>query len=167
MTIKSTSHHREAITLQGAAAMKALVLTLLFLLLAASKAKVFTRCELASLLKWHGLDGYHGYGLGNWVCMSYHESRYSTQAVGPPNSDGSHDYGIFQINSRWWCNNYQGITANGCNTPCSAFTNDDITDDVDCGKRIVCDPNKMGAWVAWRNNCKGRDLSKWTRGCRL
>ncbi|KAM6474751.1 lysozyme C, milk isozyme-like isoform 4-T4 [Liasis olivaceus] len=147
--------------------MKALVLTLLFLFLAASEAKVFTRCELASLLKRHGLDGYYGYKLGNWVCMAYHESRYNTQAGGWPNSDGSHDYGIFQINSRWWCNNKQGHTSNGCKKLCSAFTNDDITDDVDCGKRIVCDPNKMGAWVAWRNNCKGRDLSKWTRGCRL
>ncbi|XP_007444722.2 lysozyme C, milk isozyme-like [Python bivittatus] len=147
--------------------MKALVLTLLFLLLAASEAIEFTRCALASTLKQLGLDGYHGYNLENWICMAYHESRYNTQAVGPPNSDGSRDYGIFQINSRWWCNNYQGITANGCNTPCSAFTDDDITNDVDCAKRIVQDPNKMDAWVAWRNHCKGRDLSEWTRGCKL
>ncbi|XP_025033333.1 lysozyme C-1-like [Python bivittatus] len=101
--------------------MKALVLTLLFLLLPASEAKVFNRWELASVLKQLGLAGYRGYDLDNWLCMSYHESGYSTQVVGPPNLDGSRNYGIFQINSRWWCNNYQGITANGCNTPCSGL----------------------------------------------
>ncbi|XP_007445368.1 lysozyme C-like, partial [Python bivittatus] len=99
--------------------MKALVLTLLFLFLAASEAIEFTRCGLASFLKRHGLDGFHGYKLGNWVCMAYHESRYNTKAVGRPNPDGSRDYGIFQINSRWWCNNKQGRTANGCKKLCS------------------------------------------------
>ncbi|XP_070791152.1 lysozyme C, milk isozyme-like [Pituophis catenifer annectens] len=147
--------------------MKALLLTLLFLLIAANEAKVFTKCELASLLKRQGMEGYHGYKLGDWICMAYHESRYNTQAVGPPNTDGSRDYGIFQINSRWWCNNNQGPTANGCHKPCSAFLNDDITDDIICAKRIVRDPQKMDAWVAWRNHCKGRDLSEWTRGCQL
>ncbi|XP_060539360.1 lysozyme C, milk isozyme-like [Pantherophis guttatus] len=147
--------------------MKALSLTFLFLLIAANEAKVFTKCELASRLKKAGMDGYYGYKLGNWICMAYHESRYNTQAVGPPNTDGSRDYGIFQINSRWWCNNNQGPTANGCHKPCSAFTTDDITDDIICAKRIVRDPQRMDAWVAWRNHCKGRDLSQWTRGCRL
>ncbi|KAM6474752.1 lysozyme C, milk isozyme-like [Liasis olivaceus] len=145
--------------------MKALVLTLLFSLIAANEAKVFTKCELASVLKRHGLDAYHGYGLGNWVGMAYHKSGYNTKAVGWPNWDGSRDYGIFQINSRWWCNNKQGRTANGCKKICGAFTDDDITEDNDCAKRIVQDPNKMGAWVAWRNNCKGRDLSQWTHDC--
>ncbi|XP_060539352.1 lysozyme C, milk isozyme-like [Pantherophis guttatus] len=147
--------------------MKALSLTLLFLLIAANEAKVFTKCELASRLKNEGMDGYHDYKLDNWICMAYHESRYNTRAVGPPNSDGSRDYGIFQINSRWWCNNTQGPTANGCDTACTAFTTDDITDDIICAKRIVRDPQKMDAWVAWRNHCKGRDLSEWTRDCRL
>uniref|UniRef100_A0A8C6X4T1 Glycosyl hydrolases family 22 (GH22) domain-containing protein n=1 Tax=Naja naja TaxID=35670 RepID=A0A8C6X4T1_NAJNA len=145
----------------------ALALTFLFLLIAVNEAKVFTKCELASILKGKGMDGYHGYSLGNWICMAYHESRYNSRAVGPRNSDGSRDYGIFQINSRYWCKNNQGPTANGCNKPCSAFTNDDIKDDIECAKRIVRDPQKMGAWVAWRNHCKGRDLSQWTRGCRL
>ncbi|XP_060539453.1 sperm acrosome-associated protein 5-like [Pantherophis guttatus] len=48
------------------------------------------------------------------VCMAFYQSGYDTQAVGQQNWDGSYDYGIFQINSSWWCNNYQGHTANGC-----------------------------------------------------
>ncbi|KAM3844093.1 lysozyme C, milk isozyme-like [Vipera latastei] len=147
--------------------MKALVLALLFLFIVANEAKVYSKCELASILKRNGLDGYYGYALGNWICMAYYESRYNSRAVGPRNSDGSRDYGIFQINSRWWCNNYQGRTANGCNKPCSAFTNDDIADDIVCAKRIVRDPQRMNAWVAWKKYCKGKNLSKWTSGCRL
>ncbi|XP_054859657.1 lysozyme C, milk isozyme-like [Eublepharis macularius] len=145
--------------------MKVLSLALLFVLVAVNEARVFERCEAARTFKQHGLDGYEGYSLGNWVCLSYYESRFNTQAVGPPNSDGSRDYGIFQINSHWWCSNGQGPTANGCHTSCNSFLNDDITNDIECAKRIVRDPNKMGAWVAWRNHCKGRDLSRWTAGC--
>ncbi|KAG8129730.1 hypothetical protein E2320_016450 [Naja naja] len=118
--------------------MKALVLAVLFLFIAANEAKVYSKCELASILKRNGMDRYYGYSLGNWICMAYYESRYNSRAVGPRNWDGSRDYGIFQINSRWWCNNYQGRTANGCKKPCSAFTNDDITDDIICAKRIGC-----------------------------
>ncbi|XP_070597199.1 lysozyme C-1-like [Erythrolamprus reginae] len=147
--------------------MKALALALLLLFIAANEAKVYSKCELATILKRNGMDGYRGVKLGDWICMAYHESRYNSRAVGPRNTDGSRDYGIFQINSRYWCNNNQGPTANGCNKSCSDFTNDDITNDIACAKRIVRDPQGMGAWVAWRNHCKGRDLSQWTRGCRL
>uniref|UniRef100_A0A182C5U3 Lysozyme n=1 Tax=Phalotris mertensi TaxID=1260334 RepID=A0A182C5U3_9SAUR len=147
--------------------MKALVLTLLFLLIAANEAKIYSQCQLASLLKQRGMDGYEDISLEDWICMAYHESRYNSRAVGPQNSDGSQDYGIFQINSRYWCNNTQGRTANGCNKLCSDFTNDDITDDIACVKRVVRDPNGMNAWYGWRDNCQGRDLSEWTRGCKL
>uniref|UniRef100_A0A8D0KJ07 Glycosyl hydrolases family 22 (GH22) domain-containing protein n=1 Tax=Salvator merianae TaxID=96440 RepID=A0A8D0KJ07_SALMN len=147
--------------------MKVLCLVLLCFLIAGNEAKVYERCELAAALKRGGLDRYHGYSLGNWVCMAYHESRYNTRAVGPPNSDGSRDYGIFQINSRWWCDNGRRPTANGCRKPCSAFTTDNISDDIECAKRIVRDPQGMNAWVAWSRYCKGTDLSRWTRGCRI
>uniref|UniRef100_A0A6J0TY44 Lysozyme C, milk isozyme-like n=1 Tax=Pogona vitticeps TaxID=103695 RepID=A0A6J0TY44_9SAUR len=148
--------------------MKALLaITFLCLLVAVNEAKVFEKCELASILKRHGMDGYYGYSLGNWICMAYYESRFNSRAVGPTNSNGSRDYGIFQINSRWWCSNGQGRTANGCKSSCSAFTDDNITNDIQCAKRIVQDPNRMDAWVAWRKYCKGKNLSSWTRGCKL
>ncbi|XP_034956562.1 lysozyme C-3 [Zootoca vivipara] len=147
--------------------MKVLALTLFCLLLAGNEAKVYERCELAARLKQGGMDGYHRVSLANWLCAAYHESRFNTRAVGPPNSDGSRDYGIFQINSRWWCDNGHRPTANGCRSSCNAFLNDDITNDINCVKRIVRDPQGMNAWVAWRTYCKGQDLSKWTRGCRL
>lgn len=47
------------------------------------------------------------------------------------NNDGSTDYGIFQINSRWWCNNDETPTENACNIKCSGeyslSTSKDIT----------------------------------------
>ncbi|KAK9407478.1 lysozyme C milk isozyme-like [Crotalus adamanteus] len=146
--------------------MKALVLALLFLFIAVIEAKQYSRCEFARLLKRSLMDGYHGYSLGNWICMAYHESGFKTHAVNI-NDNGSRDYGIFQINSRYWCNNNQGRTKNGCRKPCSDFLNDDITDDIACAKKIVHDKQKMNAWRGWQKHCQGRDLSKWTQGCNL
>ncbi|XP_034972602.1 lysozyme C, milk isozyme-like [Zootoca vivipara] len=147
--------------------MKVLVLTLFCLLISVKEGKVFEKCELAALLKQHGLDQYHGISLADWICTAYHESKYESSAVGPPNTDGSQDYGVFQINSRYWCDNQQGETANGCRISCSAFTDDNITDDIECAKTVVRDPQGMDAWVAWKNHCKGKDLSEWTIGCSL
>ena len=36
------------------------------------------------------------------VCLAKWESNYNTEAINH-NTDGSTDYGIFQINSRYWC----------------------------------------------------------------
>ncbi|KAI7793056.1 hypothetical protein IRJ41_003303 [Triplophysa rosa] len=49
-----------------------------------------------------GISGYAGASLGDWVCFQYWESRYNTAATNR-NRDGSTDYGIFQINSQYWC----------------------------------------------------------------
>ncbi|XP_060108243.1 lysozyme C, milk isozyme-like [Heteronotia binoei] len=138
---------------------------LLFLLIATNEAKVWDKCELGREMKSKGMDGFQGYSLANWICMAYHESKYDTSVVGPANTDGSLDFGIFQINSRYWCQHGKLPSANGCNKPCSSFLNDDISDDIECAKRIVQDPQKMDAWVAWVKNCKGKDLSEWTQGC--
>ncbi|XP_040180288.1 lysozyme C-1-like [Rana temporaria] len=146
--------------------MKTVFCLLLIALFAASEAKVFTKCELAQVLKNGGLDGYYGYSLANWMCLAYYESRYTTNAV---NDNGwSTDYGIFQINSYWWCNdgNTSGAIG-GCNISCNSLMNDDITDDITCAKRVVRDPNGMGAWVAWNNYCKNKDLSSFVSGCAL
>ncbi|XP_054859884.1 lysozyme C, milk isozyme-like [Eublepharis macularius] len=147
--------------------MKVLPLAVFFLLVAVNQARVFGKCELARIFKQHGLDGYAGYTLGSWICLAYYESGYNSQSVGPQNSDGSRDYGIFRINSRWWCSNGEGKTSNGCRTSCSNFTDDDLTDDITCAKRIVRDPSGYVSWVGWKYHCRGTDLSKWTSGCEL
>ncbi|KAM9311685.1 lysozyme C [Gastrophryne carolinensis] len=139
----------------------------LLLISAIVSGKHFEKCELAKTMKILGLDGYRGYSLPNWVCTAFYESSFNTAATNF-NSDNSTDYGILQINSRWWCNDYKTPRAkNACNVDCRSLLSDDITKSVNCAKRVVRDPNGMNAWVAWRNHCKGRDLSEWIRGCRL
>ncbi|XP_022600259.1 lysozyme C [Seriola dumerili] len=141
--------------------------SLVFLLfVAVASARVYQRCEWARILKSHGMDGYRGYSLANWVCLSKHESEYNTRAINH-NSDRSTDYGIFQINSRWWCDNGQTPTSNACNIRCNELLTDDVSVAINCAKRVVRDPNGLGAWVAWRVHCKNRDLSSYLAGCGL
>ncbi|XP_075993467.1 lysozyme C II-like [Genypterus blacodes] len=142
--------------------------SLVFLLLVAlAQAKVYQRCEWAKVLKDHGMDGYHGYSLANWVCLSKWESGYNTQATNH-NTGGSTDYGIFQINSRYWCEDYQTPGGrNVCNILCSQLLTNDVSVAITCAKRVVQDPNGIRAWVAWRNHCENRDLSSYVAGCQL
>ncbi|KAE8615537.1 hypothetical protein XENTR_v10008546 [Xenopus tropicalis] len=130
--------------------------------------KLFERCELAGIMKKMGLDGYRGYSLPNWVCTAFFESSFYTDRTNFNRGDNSTDYGILQINSRWWCNdNKTPGSHNACNINCRALLSDDITQSVICAKRVVRDPQGMEAWVGWRNHCKGRDLSQWIKDCKL
>ncbi|KAM9338287.1 lysozyme C-like [Symphorus nematophorus] len=139
--------------------------SLVFLLLVAvASSRTYTKCQWARLLKSYGMDGYRGNSLANWVCLTEGESRFNTQAINH-NTDGSTDYGIFQINSRWWCNDGRTPTSNACNIQCSQLLTDDVSVAINCAKRIVRDPSGIEAWVAWRRNCKNRDLSSYLAGC--
>ncbi|PWS22817.1 hypothetical protein DKP78_16400, partial [Enterococcus faecium] len=114
---------------------------MLLLLVAVASAKVYDRCELARTLKAAGMDGYRSVSLADWVCLSKWESSYNTKATNL-NTDGSTDYGIFQINSRWWCNDGKTPRAkNACNINCSALLTDNIQTAITCAKRVVRDPN--------------------------
>ncbi|KAL6083011.1 hypothetical protein STEG23_028011 [Scotinomys teguina] len=130
------------------------------------QAKVYERCEFARTLKSHGMDGYAGISLANWVCLAQHESDFNTQARHFSTNRQCTDYGIFQINSRYWCNDGKTKGArNRCGIPCSALLQDDISQAIQCAKRVVRDPNGIRAWVAWRNHCANRDVSQYIRNC--
>ncbi|XP_006267124.1 lysozyme C-like [Alligator mississippiensis] len=147
--------------------MKALIFLGFFLLPLAAHEKVYERCELAAAMKKLGLANIPGYSLGEWVCTARYESNFNTNAINH-NSDGSTDYGILQINSRWWCNDGKTPGAkNACRIQCTELMKPDITATVKCAKRIVKDPQGMNAWVAWKKYCKGKDVSKWIKGCKL
>ncbi|XP_063301797.1 lysozyme C-1-like [Pelobates fuscus] len=137
---------------------------LLICLIGLAQGKVYKKCELLKKMKNSGLIGYYGHSAGDWLCLAKYESGYNTKAIN--NNGPSRDYGIFQINSKWWCND--GKTSgskNACRISCKKFLDDDISDDIECAKRVVRDPNGISAWVAWRNHCKGKDLSQFTAGC--
>nr|XP_045008787.1 lysozyme C-like [Jaculus jaculus] len=146
--------------------MKALLPLGLLLLSVTVQGKVFERCELARTLKHAGMDGYKGISLANWVCLARWESNYNTRATNFNSGDQSTDYGIFQINSRYWCNDGKTPSAvNGCGISCDVLLRDDISQAIQCAKRVVRAPQGIRAWVAWRDHCQGRDLTEYVRGC--
>ncbi|CAO2582261.1 Lysozyme C-2 [Lemmus lemmus] len=64
------------------------------------------------------IDQYSFFSLG--VCLAQHESNYNTRATNYNPGDQSTDYGIFQINSRYWCNDGKTPRAvNACGISCS------------------------------------------------
>ncbi|XP_074082215.1 lysozyme C-like isoform X2 [Macrotis lagotis] len=101
------------------------------------------------------------------VCAAYSESSFNTQATHYNPGDRSTDYGPWQINSHYWCNDGKTPNAyNGCHVQCSELLGDDITKSVKCIKQIVREQG-MEAWVGWRKVCQGRNLSDYLRDCHL
>ncbi|XP_067633605.1 lysozyme 1 [Eurosta solidaginis] len=123
---------------------------IIWLLLAHAPASIqmrrLQRCELAGKL--YILDVPKS-DLPLWLCIAEYESRYNTHVVGNRNADGSSDYGLFQISSRYWCHPDVGIVKyyafNECNVNCSALLQDDITETVQCARTI----QRRQGWSAW------------------
>ncbi|XP_003476141.1 lysozyme C-like [Cavia porcellus] len=146
--------------------MKALLLLGLVLLCGTVKGKIYKRCELAKALKEKGMAGYHGISLANWMCLAKAESSYNTRVTNYNPGDKSTDYGIFQINSHYWCNDGKTPNAvNGCHVSCKDLMHDDISKSVACAKRVVKDPQGIRAWMGWRKECQNKDLSSYVKGC--
>ncbi|XP_062058441.1 lysozyme C-like [Lepus europaeus] len=56
------------------------------------------------------------------MCLTKWESSYNTRATNYNPGDGSTDYGIFQISSRYWCDDGKTPQAvNACHIPCSGL----------------------------------------------
>jgi hypothetical protein len=53
--------------------------------------------------------------------MAHYESGFDTSFV-DHNPDGSSEYGIFQLNSAWWCDNGVTPTQNLCHMDCLGKT---------------------------------------------
>ncbi|OCT62172.1 lysozyme C [Xenopus laevis] len=127
----------------------------------AGNSWALNRCSVVNAIRRGGLVGIKGYSLGDYVCMAYHASRYDTSLNRSPT-----EYGIFQINSYWWCDD--GKTPgrkNLCGIRCKNLLNTNISDDVNCLKRIVRDPNGLGASTPWKKYCKGKNVSSYATGC--
>nr|ACD76641.1 c-type lysozyme [Penaeus stylirostris] len=147
--------------------MRVLPLALLGGLLAASDAKVFRKCEFAELLK---RDYYlSNDDIKNWVCIAEFESSFNTAAMNR-NRNRSTDYGIFQINNKYWCGSDYG--KNVCKIPCSDLMSDDITEALRCAETVRRDTERFrgrgkgySAWVAYNSKCKNRDLDQYMAEC--
>ncbi|XP_078088041.1 lysozyme C-2-like [Mustelus asterias] len=145
-----------------------IVLSVLFMV---SSAKILSRCEVARLVQDSILTAFFEYTVADWVCMAYHESAYNTRALHyERDSEGSAwsaDYGIFQINSKWWCvdSMFPG-GANVCRINCEDLLTygSDIQSDIECAA-IIVKQQGLEAWVSWSRYCKGRSISHYTDNC--
>merc|ERR1712241_992237 len=133
---------------------------LLALLLVAAEGKVFERCEFARELVNH--QGFARATVGNWVCLANYESSYNTGATNH-NTNGSIDYGIFQINDDFWCDASIGYGAD-CGVACNSLLDSNLDDDCSCAK-IIWNRHGFEAWYGWINNCKGTDVESWVSDC--
>ncbi|XP_047701337.1 pleckstrin homology domain-containing family M member 1-like isoform X3 [Prionailurus viverrinus] len=138
--------------------MRTLLMSLVSCLVAINEAKLINRCDLARVLHKEDLDGFEGYSLSDWLCLAFVESNFNLSKVNE-NADGSFDYGIFQINSHYWCNDYKSHSENICHEDCKELLSPDLLSTINCVKKIVSGAGGMKNWVAWRLHCAGRPLS--------
>ncbi|XP_017836559.1 lysozyme P [Drosophila busckii] len=135
---------------------KVLLLLLIFLKLSTLDARQIGKCSLARKLYRYGVP-YNE--LADWLCLVEGESSFDTKAVNPSNADGSVDWGLFQINDRYWCKPSDGRpSSDSCRLPCRLLLSDDIRYSIACAKYIRKEQG-FSAWVAWNNRCQGEKPS--------
>lgn len=96
------------------------------------KTNIQTQCQVASYLR---KSGFPESSIGTMVCTSKYESSYNCDAKNT-NTDKSSDYGLFQINSYWWCSGDPMSKYNGCNIACTSLYN--------------CQSNSNCAYTVWK-----------------
>jgi len=85
-----------------------------------------SECEVADYLK---KAGFSSSQIPTMVCISKYESSLNCDSTNK-NTDGSTDYGLFQINSYYWCSGDSNSKYNECGTSCSSL--------FDCQKNANC-----------------------------
>jgi len=82
------------------------------------------------------------------TCIASLESSYNCAAGPHENSNGTDDYGLFQINSGYWCSG-PGTIANGCGHPCSDMFQ--CQTNAQCALEVY---HQQGftAWATYNNN---------------
>ncbi|KAM6233088.1 LOW QUALITY PROTEIN: lysozyme C-like [Spheniscus humboldti] len=97
-----------------------------------------------SILRQHGFEGFVGKTVADWILVK-HESSYNTKVF--HDNGVSRDYGIFQINSQYWCEDGKTHgSKNVCHISCSKFQDDNIEDDIRCAKKIAQGANGLSCW---------------------
>ncbi|XP_047117814.1 lysozyme c-1-like [Schistocerca piceifrons] len=125
----------------------------LMTLTSCARAVVFTRCELYHELLQRDFPEDQ---LPDWVCLVENESARNTSALSPINTNGSQDFGLFQINNRYWCDSWNG-TEGSCHVACKDLLDDDIDDDCECA-HLIFSRQGFNAWHGWTKRCKDKPL---------
>lgn len=117
----------------------------------AAAGKVYERCELARELRFkHNIPRNE---VSTWVCIALYQSNFVTSAT------GRSEHGLFQISDKYWCSVWG--KGGGCGVSCAALKDADITDDVQCARRIQTEHQRLygdgfSAWNTYEPYCKGR-----------
>lgn len=77
-------------------------------------ARRFTKCEVAQAM--YATGEYTIESLPDWMCLVNSESSFNSSAIGGPNTNGSSDWGLFQVNDNFWCT-LEGV-GKDCNVNC-------------------------------------------------
>ena len=96
------------------------------------ESNIQSQCQIASYLR---KSGFPESSIGTMVCISKYESSYNCDAKNT-NTDGSSDYGLFQINSYYWCSGDPKSKYNECGISCTSLYN--------------CQSNSNCAYTVWR-----------------
>jgi lysozyme C len=89
-------------------------------------------CEVAQYAR---KAGFSESAIPVMVCISKYESTFSCNANNK-NNDGSTDYGLFQINSYYWCSGDPASRFDECHASCASL--------YDCQRNANC------AYTVWR-----------------
>ncbi|KAF7243944.1 Lysozyme C, milk isozyme [Varanus komodoensis] len=152
--------------------MTGLVLAFLCLLSGANEARKYSKCEMYEELIRRGLENYHGIGIGHYIvderfqmwhilkmgpskpgiCLIMFSSRYNTEHY--EFQAGHPSYGLFYLSGLKWCHNGRHLTENLCNTDCEKFLDDDISDDIECAKKVADSKRGMLSWTRYSEYCR-------------
>ncbi|XP_055909081.1 uncharacterized protein LOC129943998 [Eupeodes corollae] len=124
------------------------------------KGKVYEDCELAKELRdKHRIPTDQ---ISSWVCIAKHQSGLNTSA----SSADSH--GLFYISDEFWCS--PPGKGKACELNCADLEDSDITDDVQCVKKIYEEHqriygNGFNAWRVYDQYCSNGKADDYTRQC--
>ncbi len=104
-----------------------------------------SECATANYLR---KAGFPESSIGTMVCIAKYESGFNCDATNK-NTDGSTDYGEFQINSYWWCSGDPKSKYNGCSATCTSLF--DCQANANCAY-TVWKQQGYNAWYGYKNH---------------
>nr|BBE08151.1 C-type lysozyme [Plautia stali] len=126
---------------------------MIFWIVATAYGRKLMKCELARQLLWLGLSTSE---IPDWVCLIDAESHMQTDLITGPLSDGSSNYGLFQINNKRWCG--EKDRGGDCAVKCSQLAAKNIKRSIDCAMVIFKEMGGFSYWKGWRQNCQEKQL---------
>ncbi len=102
-----------------------------------------SECNVAKYLR---NAGFPSNTIGTMVCISKYESSWNCDATNK-NVDGSTDYGLFEINSYYWCSGDPTSKYNECGTSCSSLM--DCQRNTNCAYRVYKEQG-FNAWYGYQ-----------------